>query len=174
MTAAMILLTMLGVGLTTTDRANALTYWMALVPVYGLFCIATAWVRRGKGGRPDLAAVLRQVFHWLGIGGALWLDFLIRRSGEETGAAAGLNALLLLALGCYLAGVHLEWTFVLVGLMLTLTGIIVVKAEQYMWLIFVIGVVCIGVLIAAQRLLGRLHSRKAGSHGTSEPIPAGS
>jgi hypothetical protein len=172
--AAMVLLTLLGVGLTTTDRANASTYWMSLVPVYALLCIATAWTRKGKGGRPDRSAVLRQLFHWLAIGGAIWLDLLVRRTGEETGSAAGLNALLILALGCFLAGVHLEWTFALVGLLLSLTLLIVVKSEQYMWLLFVIGVVCIVLMIAAHRLFGAMRFRKGEPDKAAQPAQAGS
>src|SRR5262245_35841648 len=93
----MVLLAVVGVGLTTTDRAFAATYWMALVPVYGLLCVAVAWVRanRGEGGP---GVVVRQVMHWLAIAAAVWLDFFIRRAGEETGVAAGFTALLLLAL----------------------------------------------------------------------------
>src|SRR5205085_439078 len=91
--------------------------------------------------------LFRQIAHGLGIGVALWLDFLIRRSGEETATAAGLNAMMLLALGCYLAGVHLEWHFALVGVVLTLAMITVAKANQYSWMIFVVGGVAIVALL---------------------------
>jgi predicted PurR-regulated permease PerM len=87
--------------------------------------------------------VLRQLCHWLGIGVALSLDFYIRGSGEESGAGAGLNALLLLALGCYLAGVHFDWLFAPVGVHLTLALIILTKADQYLWLLFVVGFVSV-------------------------------
>lgn len=141
----MVLLALLGVGLTTTNRPMARTYWMVLVPVYGVLCVVTALIR----GRHDPAAnrymVARQFFHWLGVAIALALTFLIQGAGEESSQAAGLNALLLLAAGCYLAGVHLELQFVVVGLFLTLIMVIVARFEQYMWLIFLIG----GVLIAA-------------------------
>src|SRR5262245_13594485 len=71
--AVMVLLALLGVGLTTTNRAFARTYWVSLVPVYGLLCVAVAWSRSrfGEGGR---WLVLRQVVHWLGIAAALALD----------------------------------------------------------------------------------------------------
>ena len=167
----MVLLAMLGVALTTTNRAFASTYWVALVPVYGLLCISTAWLHAGPGRPLDRAAVVRQVLHWLGIGVALGLDFLVRRSGEETGVAAGLNALLVLALGCYLAGVHLEWMFAVVGVLLTLTLVIVVKADQYLWLIFVAGGITIAAMLVVRWMLHK-SSAKSGPAISPATAPA--
>ena len=123
-------------------------YWMALVPVYGLLCIFTAW----KRARPDEQLVLRQLLHWAGIAGAVALDFSIRSTGLETQVASGLNALLLLALGCFLAGVHLDWLFVPVGLLLTLTLFLVAKADQYLWLILVAAALPLAGWIVVKRV----------------------
>ena len=131
--AVMVVLALIGVGLATAAVGFARNYWMALVPVYGLLCVFTAW----KRARPGEQLVLRQLLHWAAIAGAVALDFSIRSTGQETQVASGLNALMLLALGCFLAGVHLDWLFVPVGLLLTLTLVLVAKADQYLWLILV-------------------------------------
>jgi hypothetical protein len=144
----MVLLALLGVGLTTANSSVAPTYWIALVPLYGALCVFTAWRRHDK--QLERLEVVRQVLHWAGIGVALALDFYIRGTGEESGVAAGLNAVLLLALGCFLAGIHLDWLFVLVGLLLGASAVVVAKADQYLWLLFVIG----GLAIAAVVLYG--------------------
>ena len=147
--AAMVVLALIGVGLATAHAASARNYWVALVPIYGALCTATAW----NNARAGDYQVLRQVLHWLAIAGAVALDFAIRGSGVETQLASGLNALMLLALGCILAGVHLDWLFVPVGLLLTLTLILVSKADQYLWLLLVAAVVVvIGALFAWRRL----------------------
>jgi hypothetical protein len=166
----MVLLALVGVALTTSDRAFASTFWVCLVPVYGLLCVGTAWVRSGPGKPFDRKAVIHQVLHWLGIGVALWLDFLVRRSGEETGVAAGLNALLVLALGCYLAGVHLEWMFAVVGALLTLTLIIVTKADQYLWLIFIVGGITLAGMLGVRWMLHKHASRKGAA--SLQPVSA--
>jgi len=163
----MVVLALLGVALTTTDRASAKTYWVSLVPVYGLACVIVAWRRAVLAHQFEGRAVLRQVFHWLGIGTAISLDFLIRGSGSETGIASGENALLLLALGCYLAGVHLDRVFILVGLLLMLVLVIVAKAEQYQWLIFVVGGVMVAAMIGSWWVLNRYARKHAAA-------PAGS
>jgi hypothetical protein len=156
----MLLLALVGVGLTTGDRSIASAYWVSLVPVYGLLCVVTAWLHSGPGKPFTRTVVVHQVLHWLGIGVALWLDFLVRRSGEETGVAAGLNALLVLALGCYLAGVHLEWMFAVVGALLTVTLILVTKADQYLWLMFVIGGVTLAAMVGVRWMLHKHAVRK--------------
>jgi hypothetical protein len=149
----MILLALLGVGLTTTSSSFAATYWVGLVPIYGLLCVGTAWLRLGDGGHLQHGLVIRQALHWLGIAIALGLDFYIRGTGEETGVATGLNALLVLALGCFLAGVHLEWLFAVVGVLLTLTLVIVAKADQYLWLVFVMCGITVAVMLVLRWLM---------------------
>jgi hypothetical protein len=144
----MVLLALLGVGLTTTNSSVAPPYWISLVPLYGALCVFTAWRRHDK--QLDRREALRQVLHWVGIGVALFLDFFIRGTGEESGIAAGLNAVLLLALGCFLAGIHLDWLFMLVGVLLAASLVVVAKADQYLWLMFVVG----GLAIAAMLLYG--------------------
>ncbi len=63
-----------------------------------------------------------------------------------------MNALLLLALGCYLAGIHFEWLFCVIGVLLTLTLIVLLKAEQYLWLIFGVGVASLLAISFLNRL----------------------
>jgi hypothetical protein len=67
---------------------------------------------------------------------------------------AGFDGLLLLAVGCFLASVHLEAIFALVGVLLTATLFVLVKADQYLWILFAVG---LGILaaIAGIASLGR-------------------
>jgi hypothetical protein len=146
----MVVLALIGVGFATADVGFARDYWMVLVPIYGMLCVFTAW----KRARPGEQLVLRQVLHWAGIAGAVALDFSIRSSGQETQVASGLNALLLLALGCFLAGVHLDWLFVPVGLLLTLTLFLVAKADQYLWLMLVAAALPLAGWIVMKRVGG--------------------
>ena len=145
----MILLALLGVGLTTSNSKIGPAYWMSLVPIYGLFCVWTARARTGSGSK----AMLRQVFHWVGVAVAIGIDFAIRGSGEESGTAAGLSALLILALGCFLAGVHLEWLFVVVSVFLTLALFVVYKAQEYVWYFVAVGLLAVVAMAFLPRML---------------------
>jgi hypothetical protein len=136
--------------------------------------VSLAWTRARHDVGVRRPAVIRQLFHWLGIGVAVGLDFYIRGTGVETGTAAGMNALLLLALGCYLAGVHLDWLFALVGILLTLALLVVVKADQYLWLIFVVGGIAVAAMLALGWFLSKARSPSDAKVESASPAPAGS
>lgn len=67
----MVVLAVIGVGMTTVDRPLARRYWMVLVPAYGVLCTATAWSRSRQAATGGLGAVGRQLAHWRTIGGAV-------------------------------------------------------------------------------------------------------
>jgi hypothetical protein len=97
--------------------------------------------------------IWRQVFHWAAIDVAIILDFFIGGTSLVTSEGVGINALLLLALGCFLAGVHFEWLFIVVGVLLSFTMIAVIEAEHYLWLMVGIGVVALIVIVLLNRYL---------------------
>jgi hypothetical protein len=154
----MVLLALLGVGLTTAGASSgtAKVYWISMVPVFGILCIVTAYLNAGRG-HFDASQIYKQALHWLGIGMAVSMDFFLLRTGEESGTGAGLVALLLLAVGCYTAGIQFHWLFILVGLLLGATLVIVTTAQQYTWLIFVIGVATIALMFVLPRIFGLRH-----------------
>jgi hypothetical protein len=153
----MVFLTLVGVALTTTSRSSAPPYWISLAPIFGVLCVGTAWFRHRHAAGLRREEVIRQILHWLAIAVALGLDFVVRNTGEETAKAAALNAMLLLALGCFLAGVHLEWHFAIVGVLLGLSMITVAKAEQYIWLTLVVVGLAVAALFGLSWLLRRGH-----------------
>ena len=145
----MILLALIGAGATLANVTWAEKYWLYLVPVFGLICIFAAWFR----ARTIDETVIRQILHWLAVGITIAVNFsFLRRSGEQTSVATGLSSLLILALGCLLAGVHLEWMFALVGLLLLATAIIVSVAQEYMMLLMLIGALLIVIILAMHYL----------------------
>jgi hypothetical protein len=142
--AIMMLLALIGAGVTLANVAWAEKYWLTLVPVFGLICIAAAWTRTRTLDR----TVTRQVLHWLAVAITIAVNFsFFRRSGEQTSVATGLSTLLILALGCLLAGVHLEWMFALVGLFLLAIAIMVSVAQEYMALALLVGAALIVIVL---------------------------
>ena len=147
MAIAMVLLAMVGAAVTLADAAWARTYWLALVPIFGVMCTIAAW----DDARSLDRMVVRQILHWLSVGLAIILDFnFLQARGEQTAAATGLSSLLILALGCLLAGIHLDWLFAVVGLLLLLMVALVSIAQEYLAMIFLLGVLIIVLLLGAQ------------------------
>jgi hypothetical protein len=132
----MALLALVGTGITLADARWTRTYWLVLVPIYGALCVFAAWQRTGQVS----GTAARQILHWLSVGAAMALDFaFLQGSGQQTATATGLSSLLILALGCVLAGIHLEWLFALVGLLLAAILIIVSLAQQYLTIAFLVA-----------------------------------
>src|SRR4051812_7289773 len=63
----MVLLALLGVGLTTAKSTAAQVYWTSMVPLYGALCVVTAYLS-ARRGQFDFTQVYLQAAHWLGIG----------------------------------------------------------------------------------------------------------
>ena len=140
----MILLALVGSGLTLANVSWAEKYWLYLVPVFGIICTIAAWFHTRTIDR----AVIRQILHWCAVGLTIVVDFnFMQRSGQQTPVATGLSSLLILALGCLLAGIHLEWMFAFVGLLLLATAIFVSVAQEYMALVMLIGLILIAAIL---------------------------
>jgi hypothetical protein len=135
MAGAMALLALIGTAIALADVTWARSYWLALVPVYGVLCVLTAWHRTGR----FTGSVLRQILHWLSVAAAIALDFALLRRGEQGATGTSLSSLLILGLGCLLAGIHLEWLFALVGVLLLAIFTVVSVANQYMTIAFLIA-----------------------------------
>lgn len=144
----MVLLSLLGIAITNAAKEYAQRYWLALGMIFGALCLFTAWNKARHTHSGDPYMVHKQLLHWFGLLGALCIDFLIPQSQTESGQSAGYNALLLLALACYLAGVHFEWRFILVGVLLTFTLYSAVEANKYAWMVVVVGIIAMIVLLA--------------------------
>jgi hypothetical protein len=149
------IMTILAVGgtlITLSDARWAGRYWLLLVPIYGLLCIFTASYRRGVYGE----TVGLQILHWMAVALAIAVDFaFLQGSGQQTSTATGLSSLLILALGCLIAGIHLEWLFALVGLLLLLIVVIVAWAQEYLMMVFVAAIIVLAVVLTAPRLMKR-------------------
>ncbi len=161
MALIMALLAIVGTVITIADTKSAEKYWLLLVPVYGFICVYTAWRQTGLSGQ----SVMRQVLHWLGIALAIAIDFgYLNRTGEETATATGLSTLLILGVGCLLAGVHMEWLFALVGLLLFGLVVLIAVASQYLAVVLVVG-----VCLAVAAFVTHRFMKKRAAQGTGNP-----
>ena len=148
-TIVMIALALLGAAITVADATWASRYWLLLVPIYGLISIVTAWRRHGASSN----AFGRQILHWICVAVAIAIDFAyLQASGQQTSTGTGLSSLLILALGCLLAGIHMDWLFALVGLLLLVTVFVVAVAQEYTMLIFAVGLIVAIIVLVAPRL----------------------
>ena len=117
---AVLVLTLFGVAYASFSRQSMVGYWEFLVPVIGILCVVTAWPHA-----PDRAARLRlvwtQALHWLAFLVAMNLLLLGGVTSTLSADASGLVILTLLALGTFVAGVHIQaWQICVLGVVMAL------------------------------------------------------
>jgi hypothetical protein len=117
---AVLVLTLFGVAYASFSRQSMVGYWEFLAPVIGLLCVVIAWPRA-----PDRAARLRllwtQALHWLAFLVAMNLLLLSGVASMLGADAIGLTILTLLALGTFVAGVHIQaWQICILGMVMGL------------------------------------------------------
>src|SRR5215467_6914102 len=113
--ALLLILTLFGVAYMSFARQPMIGYWELLAPAIGLVCVWSGWPHaHDKAARIRLAWT--QVLHWLAFLAAMNLLLLGGAQSMLTPDAAGLAVLTLLALGTFVAGVHLQsWQICLLG-----------------------------------------------------------
>src|SRR5258708_31589076 len=102
-----LILTLVGVAYASFARQSMVGYWEFLAPVIGLLCVILGWPHA-----PDKAARFRlvwtQALHWLAFLVAMNLLLLSGVATLLSPDATGLTILTLLALGTFVAGVHIQ------------------------------------------------------------------
>src|SRR5271156_671587 len=157
---AMCVLIMFGLFLANYSIQRADWYWSAMFPVFGLFCLGHQLIA-GDTGRPLWTVILKQALHWLGPIVAVRIIFLQLARGQMDADAVALMILLILAVTCFLAGIHFDRSFVWVSVFLVLVGLLGTEIESYLWLIVVIFLLAVALVVFSAALI---------RHRTSAPV----
>jgi len=149
-------LALIGMGFTQSRENGGWEYWLFLVLVYAGVSITRTWRRRREPGKPIAPMLRTQLLHWVGLIVMLKLLFVMEYTDVISREAAGDIALLLLALGCYLAGVHFDWQFLLIGVVLTVMAVAMAYLQvNIVWMMMIplaIGAAVIFYVIAKKRV----------------------
>ncbi|MFI3185507.1 MAG: hypothetical protein QX198_05950 [Methylococcaceae bacterium] len=144
----LLLLSLVGIGITDFSPADGYGYWIIMVLLFGLFAMIIGW-QQSKHRSEDFRIILReQSMHWgaslLVVGGA----FLILQSGRIAEAEAGLIILLILSLSTILDGLRVGWRFSLVGLFLGVAAVIGAYTPHFLWVELGIAILIVAATIS--------------------------
>jgi hypothetical protein len=139
------LLTLAGVAYTSVSKAPLITYWELLTPVIGTACILSGW-RHVSGKDERLRLIWTQALHWFAFLVAMNIILLPSVQNMLNSNATGLAILLLLALGTFVAGVHIgAWHFCLLGLIMAACVPAIAWLEESTLLILLLVITIFGV-----------------------------
>lgn len=143
----MLSMAVIGIGLVTFTGEPIGMYWEVLTVVYCGLCIYVGW--RNANSRPEqIKLVWTQVLHWAAFLAAMWLIYTPTMRALIDVNATGLNLMVLLALGTFVAGVHAEaWQICIVGLILALfvPAMAIVQRSSLFIMVALLGLVFVAV-----------------------------
>lgn len=151
----LLILSLVGIGITDFSPADGLGYWIIMVFVFGLFAMLIGWLQ-SKHDVDDLKKILReQSLHWLTSLLIVGAAFLVQKSGRIDPDSAGLVILLILALSTILDGLRVGWRFSLVGLFLGVSAIIAAYMEPFIWVEILIAISIVLVTVLWEYWMGK-------------------
>ncbi len=150
------LLVMLGLFLTNYSSHRARLYWSAMFPVFGLISLWHATVSR-KFAEPPMPLIVKHALHWIVPILAVRIIFLQLRWGQMDADSVALMTVLMLAVTCFLAGVHLDYNFLWVSAVLALASVFGTEIEGYLWIIAVLALAVAAIVAYVVVLLRRHH-----------------
>ena len=156
----LILLSIIGIGITDFSPADSHRYWFAMVPVFAGACLILEWSRaRGKGLKWT-TIVRTQLLLWLGLLLAVRLAYLLLHTGRLDNENIGLIILLLLALTTFFAGIHLGWRLFIVGIFLGIALIGAAYLEEFVWIFLIIAIVVVAIFLLWKYYAGSKMGKK--------------
>lgn len=152
-------MTLIGVAYTSAAREPLILYWEILALTVFVVCIFAGW--RAKQTREERLRMLwTQALHWGAFLGAMNIVLLPGVQRVLTASATGLTLLMLLALGTFVAGVHLSLRICLLGLTMALAVPAIAWVKQSALFLLIASALGVLVLVAIWWLgSGRRESR---------------
>jgi hypothetical protein len=162
---ALSVLVMIGLFLTNVSHLHARYYWSAMFPIFGIVCLWHEMVGPSADPIPMWKRILRQVLHWLGPIVAVQIIFLQLARGQMDADAVALVTLLILAVTCFMAGVHMDRSFYWISAALAFAAVIGTEVEAYLWMLAAIAIVAMAITVFAATALRRRASGPARAGG---------
>lgn len=145
----LIILSLVGVGITDFSPTDGYWYWMFMIVIFGLISIVTGFLEsRSETGSVVKDILIVQVIHWLGAMLTVLAVFLLLQAGRLNFENTGLVILLILAMATFIDGIRLGWRFSMAGIFLGMTAVIAAYFEEFMWIVLILAIVIIAITLA--------------------------
>lgn len=132
----LLIFSIIGAAATKYSPAEAYLYWIAMIPIFGIGSIISAWAQASAyghvRGQPLGELVKIQLLHWGGTLATVIGVAIINYYGRITGEEAALVILLILALATFLDGIRIGWRYSLAGVFLGMTSVIMAATPYYL------------------------------------------
>lgn len=147
-----LLLAILGVAYTSIAQSPLFGYWEFLGLAVGVACVVIGW-RKTDDRRERVAIARTQFLHWAAFIVAMNIVLWPSVNTFLSGPATGLALLLLLALGTFVAGIHVSADIAVLGLVLAaaVPALAWFKQAALILALVALAIVAIGVALWSRR-----------------------
>ena len=152
---ALLVLVVIGVGISYFLPDKSYRYWVAMVPIFGIACTSSEWSRLRRQNLGIWKTVRNQLIHWFGVLVSVYLVHMLLNIQLLTKQNAGLVVLLVLALGTFLAGLQLGWRLYVLGAFLWIILVMAAYLQGSLWVMILIGVVMISLFLYLRSRSGK-------------------
>ena len=142
----MLVLAFIGMVLTDTRAQGGWGYWKWIVPVYALLALWLSWYVKWQQQTVRAITIGHEVLHWVGLILSIFMVSYLVHLGTISRFIAGIFQRILLSLSVFLAGIYIESTFIVVGVVLAIFALLTALLVQYIYV--VVSVVVAAILIA--------------------------
>ncbi|MEN8758263.1 MAG: hypothetical protein ABF303_07345 [Desulfobacterales bacterium] len=136
--ALLVLLAIVGIGVTDFSPLSSHWYWLAMVVATGIACIVMEWSRAQEKGLSVKAVIKNEVLIWISVLVAVKLVYFLFHAGRLDSENTGLVILLILALATFLAGLRLGWRLCILGALLGGALIMATYVEEFIWIVLMV------------------------------------
>ena len=166
----MIAIALGGMALAQASQPAAWEYWILAVIAFCATGIFISSTKARKLNLPIRPIIVKHILHWAGLLFILKVMVIMEHLNFLNRQAAADASLLLLALACYLAGIHLNRMFLFVSVIIAAMVVGLVALQQYAMLIWLImiPIVIVGLFIFYRK--SRKHSKVPAAE-TASPAP---
>lgn len=147
----MLALAIAGVAISQIEVSGGKYYWLFLVVVFGLISVIRTFLKAKKHREPVWPTIRDQVLHWAGTLVAINIVLLFESQSITDRGPASDFSLLILALSCFLAGVHFSWPFMLLGGVLAVIAVGLGFLDQLSIFAFAIPVAALSAWVVLRR-----------------------
>lgn len=137
----MLTIAFVGMVFTNISSQGGWIYWRTMTPIYALLCIGLSLYLRHMKLSDTLVTVWHEIWHWFGLLLAVFVLSKLVDMGFMNHLQAGVQVLLLLALATFLAGVYIDSTFIITGILLGLMIWMVGFLNLYLYAFALLGII---------------------------------
>ena len=126
-----------GIGIADFAPEKGFRYWLFAGAAFALASFVLGWSTAQGSGESVAGILFRRLLHWSALAAGYFLIFLLYNQERIGELEAGLLSLLALAIVTALAGVHMDWRFLVLGVILFVTFAAAILLTEFFWILAV-------------------------------------